>query len=263
MKVWGRGLSSLARLGLLVGAIVGATLALAQESTPASAAHTKIYFSNAGFAPAAATNVVVLTPGGGPRDLYIWVKDVHDPSGASTFQLNANFDGSLFSAQSFTGYTTWLGSTGRSASCLPTAIEEDEAHLGCVTVGGVPPYGAQGGGLLGKITLLPGPTMQTSLLDFSTSYLRNTPPPPDFEAQDIPVTITSPTVIFLQCADFNYDSLVDLPNDILGVILQFQMQTGNPGWDPVYDLDDNGLIDLANDILGAILQFGLPCTQTD
>ena len=66
------------------------------------------------------------------------------------------------------------------------------------------------------------------------------------------------------------DGVIDLPNDILGVILHF-----SPGGEPPYDANfdrgptvganhwqrsgPDGVIDLPNDILGVILQFGHNC----
>jgi len=76
----------------------------------------------------------------------------------------------------------------------------------------------------------------------------------------------SSTIVFLGCADNspppNGDGIVDLPNDILGVILRFQMSSADPSWDPAFDLNNDGIIDLPNDILGTILQFLLPCNQS-
>ena len=65
--------------------------------------------------------------------------------------------------------------------------------------------------------------------------------------------------------DTNGDGLVDLPNDILGVILAFG------AYDVIYDRGPSagpnpwnmtapdGVIDLPNDILGVIQQFGHSC----
>ena len=57
------------------------------------------------------------------------------------------------------------------------------------------------------------------------------------------------------------DGAIDLPNDILGVILRFQMTSSDPDWSELFDLNGDEIIDLPNDILGTILQFQLPCTQ--
>ena len=66
------------------------------------------------------------------------------------------------------------------------------------------------------------------------------------------------------------DQIIDLPNDILGVILHFSPQ-GQPPYDVRFDRGPSsgpnpwnmtapdGVIDLPNDILGVILQFGHSC----
>ena len=66
------------------------------------------------------------------------------------------------------------------------------------------------------------------------------------------------------------DGVIDLPNDILGVILHFAPQ-GQPPYDANFDRGPtiganhwqrsgpDGVIDLPNDILGVILQFGHNC----
>ena len=66
------------------------------------------------------------------------------------------------------------------------------------------------------------------------------------------------------------DKLIDLPNDILGVILRFSPQ-GQPPYDVTFDRGvssgpnvwkmtaPDGVIDLPNDILGVILQFDHSC----
>ena len=67
-----------------------------------------------------------------------------------------------------------------------------------------------------------------------------------------------------------HDGVIDLPNDILGVILHFAPQ-GAPPYDVRFDRGPrltgpfwnmtapDGVIDLPNDILGVILQFGHDC----
>ncbi len=69
---------------------------------------------------------------------------------------------------------------------------------------------------------------------------------------------------------FKPDGIIDLPNDILGVILHFS-PTGAPPYDVRFDrgvtiganhwerAGPDGAIDLPNDILGVILQFRHNC----
>ena len=94
--------------------------------------------------------------------------------------------------------------------------------------------------------------------------MADTPPPPDFDLSPIPVTLLSYYVVYLHCADVNGDGLVDLVNDILGIIDHWQWTPANhpDDWDPAYDINNDGIVDLVNDILGAIDQFQLICWQT-
>ncbi len=67
------------------------------------------------------------------------------------------------------------------------------------------------------------------------------------------------------------DQIVDLPNDILGVILHYSPLGTEPEYDVIFDRGPSagpnpwnmtapdGVIDLPNDILGVILQFNHDC----
>ncbi len=178
----------------------------------------------------------------------------------------------------------WLGTSERvlvglgpgqpgQASCAGQGIEAGVAYLDCNTTippmedpGELPPdlTGALGTGLLGKLTILPGSVSQTSSLDLTETYLNDTPPPPEFLLSEIPVTLLSSVVVYLDCADVNGDGIVDLLNDILGIIQRYQWTPENhpDDWVPAYDINNDDVIDLLNDILGAIMQYQLPCTQT-
>ena len=57
------------------------------------------------------------------------------------------------------------------------------------------------------------------------------------------------------CYDVNGDGLVDLPNDILGVIQHFNAKWGDDNYSLLYDVTGGGVIDLPNDVLGTILAF--------
>ncbi|MEE8346069.1 MAG: flexitail domain-containing putative surface protein [Dehalococcoidia bacterium] len=65
--------------------------------------------------------------------------------------------------------------------------------------------------------------------------------------------------------DTNGDGLVDLPNDILGVIVAFGAydvtydRGPSAGPDPWNMTAPDGVIDLPNDVLGVIMQFGHSC----
>lgn len=57
------------------------------------------------------------------------------------------------------------------------------------------------------------------------------------------------------CFDVTGDGLVDLPNDVLGVIQHFNAKWGDDDYALVYDVTGGGVIDLPNDVLGTILAF--------
>ena len=69
------------------------------------------------------------------------------------------------------------------------------------------------------------------------------------------------------CYDVNGDGLVDLPNDILGVIQKFNAKWGDDNYSLLYDVTGGGVIDLPNDVLGTIMAFNpigpSDCTLTD
>lgn len=248
------------KLGLLAGAIVFAAVGVGQESQPASAAHTQVLLSYSSISPIHAAAVIV-NPDGVPRELYAWVVDADVPSGVSAYRLEINFDATLLTATAMEAPDAplWLGNGGRSPSCPVPTVEVGTAYMDCFTVGQVPPFGATGTGLLGKVTIAPGSVWQTSSLDLTGTFLLDTPI--DFELSQIPVSLRPSTVVFMHCGDFNENGTVDLLGDILGVILQWGTTPADPDWDPMFDINKDGGIDLLNDILGTILQYGLPCTQ--
>lgn len=269
----------LLRVVVLVIAVVVAAIGVAQDSTSTRAGPTtQIFLSYSEFVPQYAPSII-LNPGGTARDVYVWVVDVTDPSGVSGYNLELYFDGAGFVMSSFVGDTTWLNSTGRAGACAPPAIIEpplpapgEHAFLNCVTIGQAPPFGATGSGILATITLRPGGVLGSpTILDFSASenggtFLLNTPGNPDdcFPIQPscfVPATVLNSTVLFMNCADNSGDGTVDLANDILGVILRYQMTESDPAWDPAFDVNVDGTIDLSNDILGTILQYQLDCVQ--
>ena len=67
------------------------------------------------------------------------------------------------------------------------------------------------------------------------------------------------------CYDVNGDGLVDLPNDILGVIQHFNTKWGEDEYALVYDVTGGGVVDLPNDVFGTILAFNpsLPSNCSD
>lgn len=267
------------RAAVLVSAVVLATMGAGQEAAPVKGGPTaKIIMSYSNVVPSPAATII-LNPGGADRDVYLWAVGVDDPSGVSAYNLELYFEGAFFRMISFEGDPAWLSSAGRSGACAPPAIIEpappapgEHAFLSCITIGQAPPFGPTGDGLLAKMVLHPFDELSPpSALDLFAAenggtFFLNTPANPDdcFPIRPecfVPVTLVNTTVIFLTCGDNNGDGVIDLTNDILGVILRYQMTDSHPEWDPAFDLDANGVIDLSNDILGTILQYQLPCLQ--
>lgn len=279
MNVLRRYSLGLGRAAVLVTAVVVAAMGVVQDAAPVKGGPTaEIIISLSNTVPIRA-GTIILNPGGTSRELYMWVVGVDDPSGVSAYNLELYFDGTYFKMMSFVGSSVWLSSTNRNGACAPPGTIEppppasaNHAYLSCVTIGAAPPFGPNGDGLLAKLVIRPGVAMGTaSVLDLSAAenggtFLLNTPANPDdcFPIQPecfVPVTLINSTIIFLNCGDNNGDGVIDLTNDILGVILRYQMTDSHPDWDPAFDLDTNGVIDLSNDILGTILQYQLPCLQ--
>jgi len=280
VKVLIRSTLTLMKIGALAAAVVAATFGLAQQPSAESASSTEIIFSYSSVAPIEAP-AIILTPSGVPRDVYIWATDVKNATGVSGFNIAIQFDDSVVTVtHGFSGDTdgigdkTWLVSTNRSGACIPDLFPDPGQIIGlCSTLTPPPPLGPGGSGLIGHVILLPGPEMAASSLltlvppatGVQGTFLLDTPVDPD-TIQQIPVTLKNSSVVYLGCADNSPppsgDGVVDLPNDILGVILRFQMTSSNPSWDAAFDINDDSVIDLPNDILGTILQFQLPCTQS-
>ncbi len=278
MKVLIGSMLTLMKVGALAAAVVAA-LSLAQQPSAESASNTQVIFSYSAEAPIP-VGAIIMNPDGVPRDIYVWAVDVKEPTGVSGFNIAVEFDESYITATPASGDIngigdiTWLRSTGRQGACIPDLILQPGKIIGlCSTLTPPPPLGPTGTGLIGHIVLTPGseaaPTSQLTLVTpafgVQGTFLLDTPVDPD-DIQPLPVDLVSTVVVFLGCADNtpppNGDGIVDLPNDILGVILRFGMTESNAEWDPLFDINNDGFIDLPNDILGTILQFLLPCTHS-
>ena len=269
---------TLVKIGILTAAVV-ATLSLAHQPSAESSSTTRIVLSYSSAAPIQA-QAIILNPGGLLRDIYVWALGVKEPTGVSAFNIAIEFDETALNVtHGFSGDIdgigdkTWLESSSRQGACVADPNPDPGIVVGeCFTLQPPPPLGPLGSGLIGHILLWPGVQMApTSQLKFVEpafgvlgTYLLDTPLDPD-DIQRIPVTLVNSTVIFMGCADNspppNGDGVVDLPNDILGVILRFQMTSSHPDWSDLFDINSDGVIDLPNDILGTILQFQLPCNQ--
>ena len=285
MKVLIGSTLTLMKIGILAAAVV-ATLSLGQQPNAESASDTQIIFSYSSVAPIPAPAIIV-NPGGSARDVYIWATDVKSTTGVSAFNIAIQFeDNDFLVTHGFSGDIdgigdkVWLESTNRQGACIPDLEPVAGRIVGeCITLTPFPPAGPTGSGLIGHILLWPGEeTAAASQLAFVEpevcppscvgilgTFLIDTTVLPE-DSVRIPLTLVDSTVVFLGCADNSPppsgDGIVDLPNDILGVILRFQMTTAHENWADSYDINSDGLIDLPNDILGTILQFQLACTQS-
>ena len=269
---------NLIKVGFLAAVVVVATLGFSQEPHAESAPNTQIVFSYSSAAPIPALAIIV-TPGSIARDVYIWAIDVKEPTGVSGFNLAVQYDDSVLLVTdggdvNGIGETAWLSSTGRGGGCGPTPVPESGIIIAhCFSLLPPPPFGPTGSGLIGHLTLTPGSELAASsqltfvppAVGVESTFLLNTPADPD-DLQLIPLTLVNSNVVFLGCADNspppNGDGVIDLPNDILGVIVRYQMTSSHPDWDPAFDINDDGVIDLPNDILGTIQQYNLPCSRT-
>jgi len=267
---------TLTKVVILAAAVV-ITLSLARQPSAESATDTQIMFSYSSLSPIGAP-AIILTPNGFPRDIYVWATNVKEPTGVSGFNIAVQYDDSLFAASAAPGDAdgigdrAWLQSTNRSGACIPGQNPQAGQVIGlCSTLSPPPPLGPTGTGLIGHLVLTPGSEMALSSplafvapdVGVQGTFLLDAPV--DLDLEQIPLTLKNSNIVYLGCADNspppNGDGVVDLANDILGVIIRFQMTPLDPDWSPAFDINSDGFIDLANDILGTILQFQLPCNQ--
>ncbi len=149
----------------------------------------------------------------------------------------------------------FLGSSGRQVQPLGPEIDNQRgwAHFGGMSTGNAP--GATGSGKLALITLLPRAEGE-SVLDLQEVKL-STPDgtPITTDVQDGKVRIGG--CIF---GDVNCDCRVDM-QDVALVALHWGAEKGDPEYDPVYDVDDDGDIDIF-DIQLVVGAWGHTCTQS-
>jgi hypothetical protein len=238
---------------------------LAGDARPVSANHTKILLSRSSTSATAQTTLI-LPRNGTPQRFYIWVSNVHNATGASSFDVRFNFNYNKVHISLLEWYEQWIASTNRSPVCLGAigpnevaGLAEGQAYATCNTLQVPPPYGALGTGKLVKIEIAPQSQLGTSQMTFANSFLIDTPPDPANQQKILPLALQSVNIIISKCADFDLNGVIDLFNDIFGVAGRFGMNTSHPNWDPKYDLDDSGNIDLFNDIFNAAYQYGGHC----
>lgn len=249
-----------AKLSLFAGAIVIAALALARDGHPAAASGAGEIIVSLSETSPTQPSAISLMIGAEPSDLYVWIKNLNDPTGASAFQVEFTYGSDLLDVNWIYPDTAWLGSTGRSVACLGAGVDPDgvapgvgEAYVACNTLQVPPPYGAQGTGVLARITVEPGSEVGLSYLDFrGRTFLIDTPPNPDDMAE---IVVKNP-IINIQiapCADFTGDNQV-LVADILYVVQRYFTS------DLTADLNGDGAVTVA-DILIAVQQYYQYCPE--
>jgi hypothetical protein len=267
MKVLTRLTWGSAKFWLCAIAVIGASLAVARDRTPANATGPEVLPSLSGSSATYAANVFLVKGGRvtngnlactGANDptglcLHIWAKGVNNSTGVSAFQLHYTYPSTQLAVSADAASTTWLSSTGRSVICPTASLIPGDGLLSCNTLG-ASPSGPTGDGILANIAV--ESTSVTGLATFtlaSDTWLLDTP----WNGSDpavIPATIRSISIYVAPCADLvGGDGKVSAA-DILYVVGKYH--TSDPG----ADLDANGLVTAA-DILMAVGEYGVHCTR--
>lgn len=269
----------LAKAWLFASALLLATLALAQDSRPASADHTDIFFTLSDSDPTPLTSITLIINDLRPPTLYVWARNVHAKGGVGAFEIDIHYMSGLVTMNSFTlEDPMWLASTGRSVFCPgPPVIDPNlgtgggVAHVSCNTLSG--PDGPQGSGILVSLELKAGVVLaETKLvLDDDRTFLVDTgqitvndqgTPTAARGPEVIPTTKLSLQIVIVRCGDVNDDNAVTI-DDIFLVAAQFGM-TLDPNnikkWDPVYDMNVDNAITIDDIFLNAA-QFGRECSN--
>lgn len=266
-------------LGMVLGAMFGVSILSGKDSqVHAGAGNTEITMGRSATSPAY-VSALVLAKGGngsGPSPctagevdattdcLYVWAKHIDNTTGASAFEVKLTYNSDIVHVLHISSLNAWLGSTGRSVSCVAPTITEvngqGEALASCNTLLPPPPYGpncpSHCDGLLAMLGFESANTIGSTTLNFSLSKLVDTPPNPN-NAIAIPATVRSVSVSVAKCADLTGAS--GLPdgtvrvNDILYVVQRY--------FTPNADLDGDGMTRVS-DILIAVQQYFMNCTQS-
>lgn len=172
------------------------------------------------------------------------------PCGLGAFAFDISWDPALASYVAISG-GTFLGSTGRSASCFPPTVGASSVYFQCVSLGGAP-MGPQGSGVLATLTLdphAPAPGVSSAITLSNVGYT-------DISGQQFPASGVSGTLQFGPCTDVTVppDNLVDLSDTV--VFLQHFGES--PPSAPKYDPNADGGVDLS-DALYSLQEFGQSC----
>lgn len=188
----------------MIACAIAVSLTVRWKTQPAYADHTEILFSASGSALVPTTEFITLA-NGAPFTVYVWARNVHEPTGVSAFEVDMAYDNDLIAVTDVAPQSAWLSSTGRTAVCTPDVIgpvpNSDlwHADTSCSTLLPPPPLGPQGSGLIATITIQPGPTtgvVDLDLQDMNQTFLLNTSV---MNLQKIPTSITSAQVRIDPC----------------------------------------------------------------
>ena len=113
--------------------------AQAQEPTPTATPSTIVRVSPTSQTVTAGTDVLV--------DIF-----VDNVASLAAYEFELAFQPNIVSFVSVTN-GPFLGSTGRTVSCLPPLLGEGTVRFGCLTFGAPPPDGPSGSGLLATVRL--------------------------------------------------------------------------------------------------------------
>lgn len=215
-------------------------------------------------------------PNGKNVTAEVKVSDVTDSDGLAAFAFKIGYDPTLVTVADSDGDGvadssvvtpgTFLGSTGKQATCSqayidPTSSALKQLTFSCITLG-PDPAAPKGSGSLATINFITQSKLATGNLTLNYTQLADNTE----NANLITHTASGIFIMIIKCADVSGpgglpDGRVDLSNDILGISYRYQMTSGHPNWDQKYDLNNDGRIDLANDLLGAAYQYGVNCWQ--
>lgn len=161
---------------------------------------------------------------------------VESVSNLGAFEFDLSYDGKIVQVDSSSDVTlgSFLGSTNRSVAPIGPVIDND---VGLLKFGGFSfgsNQGPTGGGILASIIWTPKDTGST-ILDFQKIQLT------DQDGKIIPVSTKNHTIKIIQgfWADINRDEKVDIV-DIQMVAARWNSKIGEPNYNPICDVDNEG-----------------------
>jgi hypothetical protein len=202
-------------------------------------------------------------PIGGPiGHAEIRANNITESDGLGAYQFKVTWNASLATLVKYdiTPGISFLESGGRQVfGCIGPTVTDGSFLFGCSTwdpqyPGGGGRPGPTGSHLLATLTFAHKETIGTSTLtlDSGQTYLLDPP------GNVIPALLINSSIIVPTCGDFNHDGGV-WATDVILMRAHFGTQSGEPNWDPIYDLDQNGSV-YVSDVIALRAEFGLECT---